>query len=136
MASPHPRRPSSEHTPQPASAIALSDDASTTVFESLASDTAREILATLAEEPATASELAEAVDTSLQNAHYHLTNLQEADLVIEAGTWYSSKGKEMPVYAVTSERLELQISPHPDHSPTDSELSAIPRTPTTIFISD
>ena len=109
MASPLPLRPSIDHTPRSESAIVLGEDDTTDVLESLASETARDLLSALADEPATASELADAVGTSLQNAHYHLTNLREAGLVTAAGTWYSSKGKEMTVYAVTSERLELQI---------------------------
>jgi predicted ArsR family transcriptional regulator len=91
------------------SAFVLGDDETTAVLETLASEKAQAILSSLAEQPATASELADRVDTSLQNIHYHLTNLCEADLVDNAGTWYSSKGREMTVYAPTSESLELRI---------------------------
>jgi DNA-binding transcriptional ArsR family regulator len=69
------------------------------LLSSLSSDTARNILTTLHDEPSTASEVADAVDTSLQNARHHLGNLQEAGLVRVAETRYSSKGREMNVYA-------------------------------------
>lgn len=109
MASPLPLRPSIDHTPRTQSAIDLGEESSTEVFESLAAETARDIVSTLADGPATASDIAERVDTSLQNVHYHLSKLRDADLVTDVGTWYSSKGREMTVYAVTSERLELRI---------------------------
>jgi DNA-binding transcriptional ArsR family regulator len=69
------------------------------LLSSLASDTARSVLTSLHEEPATASEVADRVDTSLQNARHHLSNLQDADLVEVTETRYSSKGREMNVYA-------------------------------------
>lgn len=69
------------------------------LLSSLASETARSVLTTLHEEPATASEVADRVDTSLQNARHHLNNLQESGLVRVADTRYSSKGREMNVYA-------------------------------------
>jgi DNA-binding transcriptional ArsR family regulator len=69
------------------------------LLSSLSSETARRVLTTLHDEPATASEVADRVDTSLQNARHHLTNLEEAGLVRVADTRYSQKGREMNVYA-------------------------------------
>lgn len=109
MSTAFPLRPSIDYTPQSDATLALDDEAATAVFESLGSETARAILAALAEEPATTSDLADDVGTSLQNAHYHLQRLRAADLVTEAGTWYSTKGKAMTVYALRSRRLELQF---------------------------
>ena len=77
----------------------LDSDEAGDLLSSLASDTARSVLTALHEEPATASEVADRVDTSLQNARHHLTNLQESGLVRGADTRYSSKGREMNVYA-------------------------------------
>lgn len=68
------------------------------LLSSLACDTARSVLTALHDDPATASEVADRVDTSLQNARHHLTNLQEAGLVRVVDTRYSSKGREMNVY--------------------------------------
>lgn len=111
MASPLPLRPSIEHTPRRRTAFRLGEDDTPAVLEALASETARSVLLALAEEPRTASDLAGAVDTSLQNVHYHLNNLLEAGLVTGIGTWYSAKGKEMTVYAPSSEGIELQFEP-------------------------
>lgn len=122
VSNPLPLRPSIEHTPQSQAALHLDDDESTAVIESLASETARAILSALADRPATASDVAERVDTSLQNAHYHLSNLRDADLVTDAGTWYSSKGKEMTVYGLTSRRLELRIGTGESAKSTTSQL--------------
>ena len=47
------------------------------------------------------------VDTSLQNAKYHLEKLQNANLIETGDTWYSEQGNEMAVYAATSESLVL-----------------------------
>lgn len=110
MSSPLPLRPSIDHTPRSRSVIDLTDENSTAVFEALGSETARSILETLDDQPATASDLADEVETSLQNVQYHLDNLHDASLVAEVGTWYSSRGKEMSVYALSSERLEFRLS--------------------------
>jgi DNA-binding transcriptional ArsR family regulator len=109
MSTPLPLRPSIEHNPQSESAFFLEDDGATAILETLACEKARKILTSLATKPATTSELADRVDTSLQNVQYHLTNLLEAELIDEVGTWYSAKGTEMTVYAPTSMRLELRL---------------------------
>jgi DNA-binding transcriptional ArsR family regulator len=69
------------------------------VFGALSSDTARAIFKALHEEPMTASDVADAVDSSIQNVRYHLENLTDAGLVTVVDTWYSSRGNEMKVYA-------------------------------------
>jgi DNA-binding transcriptional ArsR family regulator len=78
--------------------LSLSEDGS--AFEALASQTAREMVSALAESTATASELATAVDTSVQNATYHLSRLQGAGLVASVGTKFSTRGREMTVYGL------------------------------------
>ncbi|MFB6176855.1 MAG: ArsR/SmtB family transcription factor [Halobaculum sp.] len=75
------------------------------VLSALSSDTAREMLSTLHEEPGAASDLAERVDTTLQNAQYHLERMQDAGLIEVAGTAYSEKGREMDVYAPSDRAL-------------------------------
>lgn len=80
-------------------ALWLDSEEAGDLLSSLSCDTARAILTTLHDEPATASEVAESVDTSLQNARHHLSNLAEAGLVRVAETRYSAKGREMNVYA-------------------------------------
>jgi DNA-binding transcriptional ArsR family regulator len=84
------------------------------LLSSIACDTARDLLTTLHEEPATASELAERVDTSLQNARHHLENLQEAGLVRVADTRYSSKGREMNVYGPSENPMVVFVGRQDD----------------------
>jgi len=90
--------------------LSLTDDDADDLLRSLSSETARSILTTLEERPATASELAELVSTSLQNVRHHLGNLEGAGLVEAAGTRYSVKGREMTVYAPTQDSLVVVAS--------------------------
>ncbi|MXV64478.1 helix-turn-helix domain-containing protein [Natronorubrum sp. JWXQ-INN-674] len=71
------------------------------VFSALSSTTARQIYARLENEPGTPSDVADAIDSSIQNVRYHLENLEEAGLIEVVDTWYSSRGNEMSVYAAT-----------------------------------
>ena len=68
------------------------------LLAAMSSSTARQLLAALHEEPAAPSELADRVDTSLQNAQYHLRRLADAGAVEVVDTVYSEKGREMQVY--------------------------------------
>jgi DNA-binding transcriptional ArsR family regulator len=77
------------------------------VLDALASDTGRSLFRALFEEPATPSEIARRCDTSLQNVHYHLSNLQAAELVEPVETIYSEKGNEMTVYGPASDPIVL-----------------------------
>jgi len=79
--------------------IGMDSDDADAVLSAIASETAREILTVLHDEPATPAEVAAAVDTSLQNAQYHLQRMAEADVIDVADTAYSEKGREMDVYA-------------------------------------
>lgn len=102
-----PARPAVDEGQHEPTMIGLEDDEAESVFGALASRTARRVIARLYDDPATASDVADAVGISLQNATYHLSRLREADLVTVAGTWYSSRGVEMKVYAPTSDPLLL-----------------------------
>ncbi len=79
--------------------IGIEGDDADALIGALSSETARSMLAALHDEPATPSAVAARVDTSLQNAQYHLGKLEAADLIREVGTAYSEKGREMSVYA-------------------------------------
>jgi len=83
-----------------------SDDADD-LLSALSSETARRLLGELHESPAPPAELAERVDTSLQNAQYHLENLEEAGAVEVVDTAYSQKGREMDVYAPADQPLVI-----------------------------
>lgn len=79
------------------------------VLSALSSGTARQVLASLHDDPAPPSELADRVDTSLQNARHHLNSLQDADLVEVRETRYSSKGREMNVYAPAEDPMVVFV---------------------------
>jgi len=75
------------------------------VLDALSSETSRAMFRTLFEEPATPSEIAERVDTSVQNVNYHVSNLETAGLVEPIDTRYSEKGNEMTVYGPATDPL-------------------------------
>ena len=83
-----------------------SDDADE-LLSALSSATARSLLCALHEEPAPPAELADRVDTSLQNAQHHLENLEAAGAVQVVDTAYSQKGREMDVYAPADQPLVI-----------------------------
>jgi DNA-binding transcriptional ArsR family regulator len=92
----------------------LDDDEAEQLIGCLSSDTARSTFAALQQEPATASELADDVDTSLQNVRHHLDKLCNAGLVRVADTRYSVKGREMKVYAPTQDSLVVCVGGEDD----------------------
>jgi DNA-binding transcriptional ArsR family regulator len=79
--------------------VGLDDEDAGDVLAALGSETARQLLAELHEEPDTPSGVAERVDTSLQNTQYHLGRMADAGLLEVVDTAYSAKGREMKVYA-------------------------------------
>ncbi|APW97735.1 transcriptional regulator [Halobiforma lacisalsi AJ5] len=93
----------SETSPQEGAprVVDLEGEDADAVFSALSSTTAREIYSQLDDQPGTPSDVADAIDSSIQNVRYHLENLEEAGLVEVVDTWYSSRGNEMSVYATT-----------------------------------
>ncbi|GAB3689364.1 hypothetical protein GCM10028857_24610 [Salinarchaeum chitinilyticum] len=87
--------------------VGLEDEDADAVLGALASSTARELLATLNDDPGHPSALADRVDTSLQNVQYHLGNLEDAGVIEVVDTAYSEKGREMDVYAPADRPLVL-----------------------------
>ncbi|MFC6863324.1 ArsR/SmtB family transcription factor [Halomicroarcula sp. GCM10025817] len=77
------------------------------VLSALSAETARKLLSELNREPAPPGELADRVDTSLQNAQYHLKKLKKAGAVEIVDTAYSEKGREMDVYAPANQPLVI-----------------------------
>lgn len=86
------------------------------IFDAISSETTREIFLSLYESPQTASELADNVGTSIQNIQYHISKLEDVDLISEVDTWYSESGTEMTVYAPSNESLVLFAGNHPKQS--------------------
>ncbi|WP_018257076.1 ArsR/SmtB family transcription factor [Halomicrobium katesii] len=87
--------------------ISVDSDDADDVLSALSAATARKLLAEIHEEPAPPGELADRVDTSLQNAQYHLEKLETAGAVEVADTAYSEKGREMDVYAPADQPLVI-----------------------------
>jgi len=102
-----PSRPDTSSADAEPRVIGVDSDDADDVISALSSGTARELLAELHEEPAPPSELADRVDTSLQNAQYHLEKLQSAGAVSVVDTAYSAKGREMDVYAPADKPLVI-----------------------------
>lgn len=104
-----PQRSPVEPTNRESQVVNLGEAGSDAVFSVLSTEIARQLLAELYEDPATQSELADRLDTSLQNVNYHLGNLVEAGLVEVVDQWYSEKGREMDVYAPDGSPLVLVV---------------------------
>ncbi|NEU55281.1 helix-turn-helix domain-containing protein [Halorussus sp. MSC15.2] len=85
--------------------IGVDSDDADDLLGALSSETARELLAALHDDPATPSALADTIDTSLQNTQYHLGKLEDADVIQVVDTVYSEKGREMKVYAPADQPL-------------------------------
>jgi DNA-binding transcriptional ArsR family regulator len=119
------RRSDATVEPREPRLVELDDDTADDVFAALSAGTARDILKRLYREPGTATDVAEAADTSLQNARYHLEKLQSAGLVEAVDTWYSSRGTEMTVYAPTNEPLVVAAGPEDQTSVLRSALGRL-----------
>lgn len=88
--------------------VGVDEDVSA-VLDALSSETAREILNTVYEDPGTPSELADRLDMSIQKVSYHLEKLEDEDLITVAGVQYSEKGQEMKVYEPPDDPLVLFV---------------------------
>ena len=87
--------------------VGLDSEEADDLMAALSSTTARRLLAELHDEPAPPAELADRVDTSLQNAQYHLEKLEDAGAIEVVGTAYSEKGREMQVYGPADSPLVI-----------------------------
>jgi DNA-binding transcriptional ArsR family regulator len=87
--------------------VGLDSEEADELMAALSSETARELLSALHEDPAPPGELADRVDTSLQNAQYHLEKLENAGAIEVVGTAYSEKGREMAVYGPADSPLVI-----------------------------
>jgi DNA-binding transcriptional ArsR family regulator len=87
--------------------VGLDSEDAEDVLSALSSETARAILSALHEEPDTPASISDRVDTSLQNAQYHLGKMDDAGLVEVIDTVYSEKGREMSLYAPADRPLVM-----------------------------
>ena len=108
------RETTAERSDHVSRVVDLDNSESESIFSTLSSTVARSILTELYRGPATQSELASRVDTSIQNASYHLDNLVEAGLAEVIDQWYSEKGRRMDVYAPAGDPLVLIVGTQPE----------------------
>ncbi len=87
--------------------VGLHSEEADDLMAALSSTTARRILAEVHDDPAPPGELANRVDTSLQNVQYHLNKLKDAGAIEVVGTAYSEKGREMSVYGPADSPLVI-----------------------------
>ena len=87
--------------------VDLTTDEADDVFSALKSDTARQILSRLFQEPMTMTALSEELDMSVQNVDYHIQKLVDADLVTVVDTVYSAKHREMNVWGPTNTSITI-----------------------------
>jgi DNA-binding transcriptional ArsR family regulator len=96
--------------------VGVDEDVSA-ILDALSSDTAREILNAVYDDPGTPSDLADRLDMSIQKVSYHLEKLEDEELIAVAGTQYSEKGQEMTVYEPPEDPLVLFVgTPERKHS--------------------
>lgn len=81
----------------------LTLDTAGSVFESLSAEPARSLVRRIYERPATPTELAAAVGTSLETVRPHLDRLEAADLVEVVETEYAPDGRSTKVYGPARE---------------------------------
>lgn len=79
------------------------------IFDALSSETARDVLNQIYENPGTPSEIADRLDMSIQSVTYHIEKLTDVDLIDVAGTRYSEKGHEMTVYEPPDDPVVLFV---------------------------
>ena len=87
--------------------VGLDSEDADAIMAALSAETARVLLAELHDEPAPPGELADRVDTSLQNVQYDLEKLETAGAIEGVGTAYSEKGREMTVYGPADSPLVI-----------------------------
>jgi predicted transcriptional regulator len=82
-------------------------DESKLITQTIANDTARQILELLAEGAMSTSSIAKRLDIPLTTAQYNVEKLIEAKLVVVEKTKYSEKGREVKLYAPARRMIVL-----------------------------
>lgn len=81
------------------------DERAQRIAKAMASQTASEILAALKDTPLSAAEIADRLAIPLTTLKYHVENLADAGLIEVVRTRWSSKGREVKVYGLTTKLL-------------------------------
>ncbi|WP_255193354.1 ArsR/SmtB family transcription factor [Natronobeatus ordinarius] len=84
--------------PEEPSVVGLDDEEADKLFDALGSETSRAVLAACYERGRTRSELADDLETSIQNVGYHVDKLESAGLLEPVETRYGENGREVRVY--------------------------------------
>ena len=105
--------------------VGLDDDDAEDLLSALSSTTARRILGELHDEPTNPAELADSVDTTLQNVQYHLGRLESAGAIEVIDTVYSEKGREMELYAPADRPLVVVAADEEETSGLSDVLSRL-----------
>jgi len=111
-----PLRGEASTEPDEPQVLGLDGEDADEAFDVLSSSTTREVLSFVYDQPSTPAEIRDEIGTSLQNVHYHIDKLEEADLIEPAGTGYSEKGTEMTIYAPSNEAVVLFAGRESDRS--------------------
>lgn len=98
------------------SILYVDDERTAAVVSALASESGLAIFRSLTETAMTPSEVAAEREVTVQNAMYHLSNLEDAGLIEVIDTCYSEKGREMDLYAATSDPKVLVLASESDES--------------------
>lgn len=85
----------------------LSQDSGREIASVLSSDSTRPIFEVIESQAATPVEIAEGLDMTLQNVHYHVEKLEEAGLIEVTGIEYSDRGREMHIYESVHDEVIL-----------------------------
>jgi DNA-binding transcriptional ArsR family regulator len=120
-----PSRPDVSDDDKDPRVVGLDSDEVDDLLAAISSETARDVLATLHDEPGAPSDVADRIDTSIQNAQYHLDRLETAGLIEAAGTAYSEKGREMTVYAPSDRALVVVAGPDEEATGLKSALTQL-----------
>lgn len=91
--------------------VTLRDEA---VIEAISSETARCVLTVLQESSQPVSKIAAELDVSIQVVSYHIDRLESAGLVTTVATTYSTKGKQMDIYAPATSELVIKFDSCPE----------------------
>ncbi|MEY7849346.1 ArsR/SmtB family transcription factor [Natrarchaeobius sp. A-rgal3] len=94
-----------EDEPDEPTVVGLEGEDADQLFDALGSETSRAVLAACYEEGRARSELADELETSLQNVGYHVDKLESAGLLEAVETRYGENGREVTVYEPTKRAI-------------------------------
>lgn len=91
--------------PEAPEVVGLEGEDADVIFDALSSETTREVLSKCYDGGRTRSELADELDTSLQNVSYHVEKLEGAGLIEPAEIRYGENRQEVRVYEPSKEAI-------------------------------